>query len=63
MDKVLELIEKLLPPEMRSKTKDKLLEIGVANIDDLQLVEEQDLADVLKPIQIRKLLQHCHSGV
>lgn len=34
----------------------KLAEIGVETVDDLQHVEQQDLAPLLKPIQARKLL-------
>lgn len=45
------------------KTKDKLIEIGVNSVEDLQLLQEQDLTDVLKPIQIRKLLNHRNAGV
>ena len=66
MDEVVQLLQKLLPllsVDLIEKTKDKFIEIGVNSVEDLQILKEQDLTDVLKPIQIRKLLQHCNAGV
>jgi hypothetical protein len=65
MDEVVQLLQKLLlllSVDLIKKTKDKLIEIGVS-VEDLQLLQEQYLTDVLKPIQIRKLLQHFNAGV
>ncbi|CAB4010891.1 Hypothetical predicted protein [Paramuricea clavata] len=61
MDEVIKLICHILPqlsPEVLENTQDKLVEIGVGDVIDLQHLEENDLTLVLRPIQIRKLLQH-----
>ena len=66
MDEVENLIRQLLPQlssELVEKTEIKLIEIGVENVDNLKLVQEQDLSVVLKPIQIRKLLRHFNTGL
>ena len=39
----------------------KLKDCGVENVEDLKFVHETDLTDVLKPIQVRKLLQLIQS--
>ena len=60
MENVKAMIEKALPglaPELLSTILDCLQECGVESAEDLQLVEERDLAGCLKPIQIRKLLR------
>ncbi|XP_028414156.1 uncharacterized protein LOC114537220 [Dendronephthya gigantea] len=62
MDEIVQLLQKLLPQlsvDLIEVTKDKLIGMGVDSVEDLQLLQEQDLTDVLKPIQIRKLLRHC----
>ena len=52
-----------LSPESADNLKEKLKSIGVYDISDMSHVQENDLADVLKPIQIRKLIQKCSSGL
>ncbi|CAB4030602.1 Hypothetical predicted protein [Paramuricea clavata] len=37
----------------------QLVEIGASELEDLAYLEEADLSGVLKPIQVRKLLQHA----
>ena len=59
-------ISKSLPhlfPESADNLKEKLKSIGVYDISDMSHVQKNDLADVLKPIQIRKLIQKCCSGL
>ena len=61
MDEVMRLIKETLPnlsQETFENVKEKLIDIGVSDVDDMQLVQEQDLS-VLKPIQIRKIIQLC----
>jgi len=50
-----------LTEDLMTKLVHKLESIGVEGEDDLKLVTESDLSDVLKPIQVRKLLS-CWSG-
>ncbi|CAB3977260.1 Hypothetical predicted protein [Paramuricea clavata] len=60
MDAIMKLIKETLPnlsQETLENVKEKLVDIGVSDVDDMQLVQEQDLSDVLKPIQIRKITQ------
>ncbi|CAI9733695.1 Hypothetical predicted protein [Octopus vulgaris] len=60
LDPLEECISKALPTQPISgvKTLAKTLrDIGVETLEDLQYVEASDLSSVLKPIQIRKLLQ------
>ncbi|GAB1604998.1 uncharacterized protein LOC115220330 [Argonauta hians] len=60
LDALEECISKALPtqPIPGVKTLAKTLrDIGVETLEDLQYVEASDLSAVLKPIQIRKLLQ------
>ena len=40
-------------------TIDHLIELGASEVDDLAYLEEADLSGILKPIHIRKLLQHA----
>lgn len=65
MDKVTKIIQQTLPlpPELLKSIEDKLVELGVGDVSDLQHLQENDLSSVLKPIQIRKLLQHLKAGV
>jgi len=58
------VVKKVLPQlteDLTTKLVQKLEGIGVEVEDDLKLVTESDLSDVLKPIQVRKLLS-CWSG-
>ena len=58
-------ISKSLPhlsPESADNLKEKQ-SIGVYDISDMSHVQENDLADLLKPIQIRKLIQKCSSDL
>ena len=55
-----DLVERILPSLSSEKVTDVvkcLTESGVETVADLQFVQEGDLLDVLKPIQIRKLMQ------
>ena len=57
-------VKRVLPQlteDLMTKLVQKLEGIGVEGEDDLKLVTESDLSDVLKPIQVRKLLS-CWSG-
>ena len=57
-------VKRVLPPlteDLMTKLVQKLEGIGVEGENDLKLVTESDLSDVLKPIQVRKLLS-CWSG-
>ena len=60
MDKVIKIIQRILPlaPELLKSIEDKLVDLGVGDVSDLQHLQENDLTEILKPIQIRKLLQH-----
>lgn len=65
MDEVIHFIKKSLPQLsqlMLEKVKEKLVDIGVCDFGDLKLIQEEDLLDVLKPIQIRKIMQQCKEG-
>lgn len=47
-----------LPVETRKALVNRLLQLGVECCDDLNLINEQDLCSVLKPIQARKLVAY-----
>ena len=49
---VLPLEEDVMTPLMK-----KLQDVGVENPDDLKFVQPEDITTLLKPIQVRKLLQ------
>ena len=49
---VLPLEEDVMTPLMK-----KLEDVGVENPDDLKFVQPHDMGTLLKPIQVRKLLQ------
>lgn len=58
MEKVEDFLQNLFPnlrDNVLKNTLEKLIDIGVSDLDDLTLLEEADLAGILKPIQIRKL--------
>ena len=59
MDDIKSSISEVLPnltPDVREAIIELLAAIGVETKADLTLVEESDLKQCLKPIQIRKLL-------
>ena len=59
MDTLKEAVERALPalPDgLLDAVVDRLTEAGVEMTADLKYVEERDLDDILKPIQLRKLL-------
>ena len=59
MDKVTRIIQQILPlpPELLKPIGEKLVELGVGDVSDLQHLQENDLSSILKPIQIRRLLR------
>ncbi|KAF4099017.1 uncharacterized protein LOC131529002 [Onychostoma macrolepis] len=65
MDDIATLIKEVLPtcstPDTLQPILDALQNIGVETVDDMKLVQKDDLAGVLKPIQARKLLAHVNS--
>jgi hypothetical protein len=57
-----EFLNKLFPnltDDVIETTIDRLVEIGASELEDLAYLEEADLSGILKPIQVRKLLQHA----
>ena len=46
-----------LPEQTLSSLQEKLASIGVESKSDLKLIKEEDLQELLRPIQCRKLLQ------
>ena len=64
MDKVIKIIQRILSlaPELLKSIADKLVDLGVGDVSDLQHLQENDLSSILKPIQIRRLLQHLKAG-
>ena len=65
MDEIDDKIEKALPNlsfDMVGKVREKLESIGVMSISDLQLVTEEDLSGILRPISARKFLMHIKEG-
>jgi hypothetical protein len=66
MDEVVGFISESLPnlsPELLERVKEKFIDLGVYDVDDIKLIQEQDVSDVLRPIQIRKLMQRCSAGL
>ncbi|KAI2643064.1 hypothetical protein H4Q32_029533 [Labeo rohita] len=59
------LIKEALPmcgtPDKLQPILDALQNLGVKTVEDMKLVQKDDLAGVLKPIQERKLLAHVNS--
>lgn len=59
MEKVKDLVQSLLPPSSKnalSSVMERLDEKGVEDVEDLQLIDfENDLRDILKDIQARKM--------
>ena len=59
MDEVENIIKEALPrlsSDSLEMMKDTLSNLGVSDPLDLKLVKEEDLAHVLKPIQIRQFI-------
>ena len=56
LDTVLQTVLPFLHKDQMEKLKQKLLECGVETDDDLRYIKEDDIKDILKPIQMRKLL-------
>jgi hypothetical protein len=57
-----EFLNKLFPnltDDVIETTIDRLVEIGASELEDLAYLEEADSSGILKPIQVRKLLQHA----
>ncbi|RXN21988.1 hypothetical protein ROHU_023872 [Labeo rohita] len=61
------LIKEALPmcgtPDKLQPILDALQNLGVKTVEDMKLVQKDDLAGVLKPIQERKLLAHVNKGL
>ena len=58
-------ITKILPEISKKKLKQLKVELnnlGVKIDTDLQYVKEKDLVNVLKPVEVRKLLKLSQSG-
>lgn len=66
MESVKDFVIRLLPSlsnEVFEQLMDCMInDCGVETVDDIQLLEENDLRPVLKPVQIRKLLQFKKSA-
>ncbi|KAA0721602.1 hypothetical protein E1301_Tti023215 [Triplophysa tibetana] len=67
MDDIATLIKEALPtcstPETLQPILDALQNLGVETVEDMKLVQMDDLAGVLKPIQARNLLAHVNSEI
>ena len=65
MDDIATLVREALPmcgtPATLQPIMDVLHGIGVETVDDMKLVQINDLAGVLRPIQARKLIAHVES--
>ena len=62
MKEIQEFLETLFPnlsEDLVSQLLEKLADVGVSDLNDLEFLEEGDLDGYLKPIQIRKLLKHA----
>jgi hypothetical protein len=53
---VIEIILPNITSESCKRLLEKLAEIGVESREDLPIVREEDLSGILKPIQMRKLM-------
>ncbi|KAK0151057.1 hypothetical protein N1851_007803 [Merluccius polli] len=62
MDDIATFVREALPmcsmPATLQPIMDVLKDVGVETLDDMQLIEINDLAGVLRPIQARKLIAH-----
>ncbi|XP_047445827.1 uncharacterized protein LOC125010923 [Mugil cephalus] len=65
MDNIATFVREALPmcstPTTLQPIMDVLKDIGVETLDDMRLIQINDLADVLRPIQARKLIAHIKS--
>ncbi|KAA0702250.1 FRAS1-related extracellular matrix protein 2 ECM3 -like protein NV domain-containing protein 1 [Triplophysa tibetana] len=65
MDDIATLIKEALPtcstPDTPQPILDALQNLGVETVEEMKLVQMDDLAGILKPIQARKLLAHVNS--
>ena len=59
------LVKEALPmcstPATLQSIMDVLQDVGVETVDDMKLIQINDLAGVLRPIQTRKLIAHVKS--
>ena len=48
MDKVIKIIQQILPlaPELLKSIEDKLVDLGVVDVSDLQHLQENDLSSI-----------------
>lgn len=65
MDDIATFVREALPmcstPARLQPIMDVLKDVGVETLDDMQLIQINDLAGVLRPIQARKLIAHVKS--
>lgn len=65
MDDIATFVKEALPmcstPATLQPIMDVLKDVGVETLDDMQLIQTNDLAGVLRPIQARKLIAHVKS--
>ena len=65
MDGIATFVREALPmcstPATLQSIMDVLKDVGVETLDDMQLIQMNDLAGVLRPIQARKLIAHIKS--
>ena len=59
MEKFLKNLLPNLTNEVVETTIHHLIELGASEVEDLVYLEEAYLSGILKPIHIRKLLQHA----
>ena len=61
-ENILRVLPTLQPDTLDSLLRTLLEDVGVEGLDDLQLVTREDFGDLLKPIQVRKLLSAWKAG-
>lgn len=65
MDDIATLVREALlmcsTPATLQPIMDVLQDVGVETVDDMKLIQINDLAGVLRPIQARKLITHVKS--
>lgn len=60
MDAIKQKVGQVLPKLDEATLKlvlEKIEECGVEDVDDVKYIQESDLTSILKPVQVRKLLQ------